>query len=166
MPTCVDILCKYFLFKVDTWLPSLHLETIVIFQPAHTSKIQERPFYHAHTSLTCSCYRQPCPEVSPGMLLCSFNLHCVHRIVYETKINPLYPSLWFHEKLLDVMGTQARWPCAFRRELYSGHGGHWQNQRVLWPLMSNSDKYLSTNISVEEDTSPHCIAITVTTYVT
>lgn len=47
------------------------------------------------------------PRVSPGVLLCS-NLCCVHRIVYEAKINPLCLSLWFHT---EQMGWAHRPDC-------------------------------------------------------
>lgn len=49
--TCVDMLCKDFLFRVDTQLPRSHSETVLIFHPGYTSEIQARATHYTHTSL-------------------------------------------------------------------------------------------------------------------
>lgn len=86
-PACVDLLRKGFLFRcghMPACLLSLHLETIVIFQPGRISKIQECPFH-------CSCpghcvllreYGRPCAEISL-VVLCGSDFHFVQGIASE-----------------------------------------------------------------------------------
>lgn len=152
--TYANMLCKDLLFKVDTWLSSLHLETTVIFSSFQQSTRAPFPS-DPHWPPCARVSRQPCPEISP-----------VLTVLTSVLLKELFMQPWFPPASQSLVPWGAGWregdanqtvTCIHRR-LYPGHSVPCKACRLFGPCSPVNEDMLMT-ISVASATLPQGIAV-------